>query len=190
MKVRVTLKGTAPLLVHNIRLANPLDPFARAMKHVSSKRTKTEDDYIELARLEHEGGLYFDPVVGPYLPGQNIERSLQDGAKLTKSGKKIERGLFISDDIVPILYEGPRTVKGLWADENFRSVLSVKVSTSRVMRTRPMFRNWSLEADAELDPSVLELTDLTSIANQAGQMTGLGDYRPRYGRYTAEVAVL
>lgn len=187
MKVRITLIGTAPLLVHNIRLANPLDPIAKAMKAVSSKRVKTEDDHAELARLEFLGGLYIDDQVGPYLPGQNIERSLTDGARITKAGKKVERGLFVTDDVVPLLYNGPRSGSALWEDENFRSVLAVKVGTSRVMRTRPMFRDWSLEADGELDPSVLAIDELASIAETSGAMTGLGDYRPRYGRFTARV---
>jgi len=190
VKVRITLTGTAPLLVHNIRLANPLDPIAKAMKAVSSKRTKTDDDYEELARLEFVGGLYLDEAVGPYLPGQNIERSLTDGARITKAGKKVERGLFVTDDVVPLLYKGPRTAEDLWADENFRSVLAVKVGTSRVMRTRPMFRDWAVEADAELDPTVLSLDELGPIAETAGSMTGLGDYRPRYGRFVSKVEKL
>lgn len=188
MKVRITLTGTAPLLVHNIRLANPLDPIAKAMKTVSSKRVKTEDDHEELARLEFVGGLYFDETLGPYLPGENIERSLIDGARITRAGRQLERGLFITDDVVPLLYKGPRTVDGLWSDAAFRSVLAVKVGAkARVMRTRPMFSDWRLEADGELDPALLSIDELQAIASTAGAMTGVGDYRPRYGRFTATV---
>lgn len=190
MKVRITLRGTAPLLLHNIRLADPLNPYARAMKQISSKRLKTEDDYLELGHAEFVGGMYHDPELGPYLPGQNIERSIQDGGKITRSKPKVQRGLFITDDIVPLLYDGPREVEALWKDENYRSVLSVKVAQARVMRTRPLFREWSLEAEAMLDPSLLDISELRTIANTAGSMTGLGDYRPRYGRYIAEVEEL
>lgn len=184
---RITLHGTAPLLVHNSRLADPLDPATRALKKVSGKGKKTDEDHEELARLEHAGSLYFDSDIGPYVPGQNIERCLVDAAKITRQGVKVTRGVFISTDVNPISYRGPRTVDGLWKDENFRLMASVKIGMKRVMRCRPMFRDWAVEADGILDPAVLDLADLVGIATAAGQMIGLGDWRPRYGRFTAEL---
>jgi hypothetical protein len=190
MDVRLTLTGTAPLLVHNVRLADPLDEVAKEMKLISSKRKKTEDDYVALARLEFSGGLYLDSELGPYVPGANVEKSLVEGARITKQGKQVERGVFVSDNVVPILYAGPRDQKGLLADANFRHVASVRVGQNRVMRTRPRFAQWTLEANATVDPSLIEPDALEAIANDAGQMVGLGDYRPRFGRYTADVTVI
>ena len=190
MQFRITFTGTAELLMHNARLANPLDPAAKAMKAVSSKRVKTDDDHEELARLEHLGSLYYDPEIGPYLPGQNIERCLVDAAKVTKSGVKVTRGVFVSTNINPLAYKGPRTPEDLWADENFRHMASVKVQQNRVMRCRPMFRQWRTEAEGTLDTRVLSLDELQGIADTSGAMIGIGDYRPRYGRFTAEVTKL
>lgn len=186
----MTLTGTEPLLMHNARLADPLDPATKALRAVSSKRVKTDDDREEMARLEFIGGLYLDPDVGPYVPGENIERCLVDGGKITKSGRKVTQGVFVKTNINPIAYPGPRDPEGLWADVNFRLVKSVKVTTSRVMRTRPMFRQWKLDAEGVLDTAVLSLEDLRSIAETAGSRIGLGDYRPRYGRFVAEVEEL
>jgi hypothetical protein len=146
LKVRITITGTAPLLMHNVRLANPLDPIARAMKETSGKRKKTDEDLERLARLEFEGGLYVDSA-GPYLPGANIEKCLVEGARVTRQGKQVERGLFVTDNEVPLLYDGPRTADGLWADESFRSMMAVKVGTSRVMRCRPMERTIARQED-------------------------------------------
>jgi hypothetical protein len=189
MRVRITLEGTTSLLCHNARLANPLDPLVRQMKAISSKRKKTDDDLERLARLEFEGGLYFDDS-GPHVPGANIEKSIVEGARITRQGKQVERGLFITDDEVPLIYSGPRGVDELWADESRRSMMSVKVGTNRVMRCRPMFRTWKLEAHGEMDPAQLNLDVLEGIVTDAGAMVGLGDYRPRYGRYTATVDVV
>ncbi|MCX4596105.1 hypothetical protein OG819_42590 [Streptomyces sp. NBC_01549] len=172
------------------RLANPLDPMAKAMKAVSSKRTKTDEDYEKLARLEHAGGLYIDPDVGPFIPGENIQRCLIDAAKVTRAGVKVTRGVFISTDVNPLGYQGPRDVDGLWADENFRHMKSVKVQTNRVMRCRPRFRQWTVEADGTLDTALLSLEEFKDIADTAGSMIGLGDYRPRFGRFTAQVVKL
>jgi hypothetical protein len=190
VQFRITITGTAELLMHNARLSNPLDPAAKAMKAVSSKRVKTDDDYEELARLEHLGSLYLDPDVGPYMPGQNIERCLVDAAKVTKSGVKVTRGVFISTNINPLAYKGPRTPEDLWGDENFRHLGSVKVQQNRVMRCRPMFRQWRTAAEGTLDTRVLSLDELRGIAETAGSMIGIGDWRPRYGRFIAEVEKL
>lgn len=187
-KFRLTCTGTVPLLMHNPRLANPLDEVAKSIKRISAKRNKTEADHEEMARLEHIGGLYFDPEVGPFLPGHMFEASLTKAARITKSGLKIERGVFIETDVNPLSYDGPRTIEGLWEDKNFRHMASVVVSRNRIMRTRPQFRpRWVVEADGMFDPSVINLEELTEIATTAGQMTGLGDWHPRYGRFTAGV---
>lgn len=190
MEFRITITGTAELLMHSARLSNPLDPIAKAMKKVSSKRTKTEADYEELARLEHAGSLYHDGEIGPYIPGENIQRCLVDAAKVTRAGVKVTRGVFIATDVNPLAYQGPRDVDALWADENFRHVASVKVQQNRVMRCRPRFRQWVTEAEGRLDEAVLSFEELEEIAATAGAMIGLGDYRPRFGRFAAEVVKL
>lgn len=182
----ITLTGTAPLLMHNSRLSNPLDPATKALKKVTGKRNKTDDDHEQIARLEFAGGLYLDPDVGPYIPGENIARALVDGAKLTKMGVKVTRGVFISTDVNPLAYDGPRDEQKLW-DAGWRHMASVKVGTNRTMRCRPWFPKWKVQADGVLDPSVLELDDLAAIADNAGSLIGLGDWRPRFGRFTATV---
>lgn len=186
-RFRFTCTGTVPLLMHNARLSNPLDEIAKAMKRVTSKRTKTEEDHEELARLEHMGSLYFDSDVGPYVPGQNFERCLVDAGRITKAGKKIERGVFVETNVNPLAYDGPRELAALWQDANFRHSASVKVGTSRVTRTRPQFRTWAVEAEGVYDPLVINLEELAEIAATAGRMIGLGDWRPRFGRFEAVV---
>src|SRR5262249_49765792 len=62
VKLLLKLDGTAasggsPLVMHNERLADPLDPFARDIAKVSKKRNKTEADHLEIARLEFLGGM-------------------------------------------------------------------------------------------------------------------------------------
>ena len=182
----ITLTGTAPLLMHNSRLSNPLDPATKALKKFTSKRNKTDDDHEQMARLEFAGGLYLDPDVGPYIPGENIMRCLVDGAKLTKMGVKVTRGVFISTDVNPLAYNGPRDEQALW-DTGWRHMASVKVGTSRTMRCRPWFPEWRVQAEGVVDPSVLELDDIAVIAENAGSLIGLGDWRPRFGRFTASV---
>ncbi len=187
MEFTITLTGTTALLMHNIRLADTLDPIAKKLKKISSKRTKTDDDHAELAQIEFLGGLYLDPDVGPYIPGENIQKCLVLAGRINKLGKNVERGVFIDTDVNPLAYNGPRDAEALWADENFRHRSAVRVGTARVMRSRPMFRQWKCQAHGLLDTNQLNLDDLRSITVNAGAMIGIGDWRPRFGRFTAEI---
>src|SRR5438034_10627984 len=119
MKIHVNAIGTRPLLMHNVQLASPLNRYAKEIKEISSKRIKTEEDRISLAHVEFCGSLYIDDQLGPYIPGTMIFANLIEGAKTTKSGKKVERGLDVIDLINPLLYDGPRDMNGLWDDTNF-----------------------------------------------------------------------
>lgn len=178
----LTMQGTAPLLMHNARLADPLDTAARAMKRVSGKRTKTDEDHEELGRLEHAGSLYLN-ADGPFMPADNVFRMLWDAGKKHKFGVKVKEGVLITTDESPLLYEGPRSADGLWADKNFVNRASVKVGTSRVTRTRPQFRQWATIVEGMYDPAIIDFSELEMIVETGGARIGLGDWRPRFGRF-------
>ena len=177
--------------MHNARLSNPLDPAAKALKKVTSKRNKTDDDYAEAAHLEFRGGLYHDTDAGPYIPSDNIWRCLYDAAKKSKRGPKVKEGVLITTDVNPLAGYGrsgkSRDAEALWADENFRHYASAKVGQVRVTRCRPIFRTWKVAADGILDANVLDYAELEQIAETAGLLIGLGDWRPKFGRFTAQV---
>lgn len=189
MKARVEYKGTSPLLMHNVRLANPLDPFAKQIKMISKKKAKTEDDYMDMARLEYEGSIYTDPDLGPYIPATNVDSSLVEGARVSRSGKTVRDSVFFLNDKIPVVYHGPRTVDELYADANFVDVRAVRVMSAKTMRTRPKFDNWSIKFDVELDTEIANPDAFVEWTNRAGAR-GLGDYRPRFGRFTSTVKFL
>jgi hypothetical protein len=189
-KFRIDLEGIEPLLVHNSRLSNPLDPTARALKQVTSKRQKTDDDYLRMANLEFLGSLYVDADAGPYLPGDNIWRCLYDGAKKHKMGPSIKEGVVITTSVNPLAYRGSRDPAELWKDESFRHQASAKVGMQRVTRTRPIFRQWATEAEGVYDESLVDLDRLKQIVETSGSLIGIGDWRPRFGRFTGTVTEL
>jgi hypothetical protein len=190
---RMKLVGEAALVMHSGRLADPLDPAAKALKVAAKKpaKSRTDEDLEELARLEWVGGAYHDPDLGPYVPGENVERCLLDAARLTRQGKLIERGVLIMSDTNPLAYSGPRDLAGLWADERFRLVRGVRNpgQSGRVMRCRPVFHRWTLDALGTFDASLIDAGPLQEIASTAGRLIGLGDWRPRYGRFTATITL-
>jgi hypothetical protein len=188
MDLTFVLTGTRPLIMHNARLSNPLDPHTQRLAKITKKRGKTIEDHREVARLEWEGSLYHDAESGIHVPAANVERSLLDAARMFKLGTKVQRGLFVTSDAMPLDIGDQRSAGQIIDDENFRLVASVKVGQQRVMRCRPCFRSWSITGTVYLDESQIEPDQLRQIMDTAGRLVGLGDWRPRYGRFSAEVS--
>lgn len=183
LKLRVT--GVSPLLCHNGSLADPMNPTVKEMKKITSKRGKTEADLEELARLEWLGGLYIEngKLV---IPSMNIEATFVEGAKKTRMGKQALAGAFCQENPV-IIYDGPTDLKELWRDENFRLTVGAKVQRARIMRTRPMFKQWALEFVFTFNDEVLNESTVLEIFKTAGELVGFGDWRPKFGRFTVTV---
>lgn len=189
MKVLLQLDGRsasggAPLIMHNERLADPLNDFTRALAAVTKKRSKTEADHLEIGRLEFLGGLYTNGN-GPCLPAWNILRCLQDGAKRHKRGADVLRGVYPLVEHTDVLYDGPRDPDEMWKSGTFALRKSVGVQRSRTIRTRPYFTEWQAELPVEVDPVVFDLDVLTQCWRDAGVYAGIGDMRPVHGRFKA-----
>lgn len=181
-KIRVT--GVNPLLMHNIRLANPLELIVQEIKTLSSKRKRTLEDHTALARLEFEGGLYIDKQ-GPYIPGVAFHAALVSAGKVDRLGSKIKNSIVCSTLRAPLIYDGPRDVEGLWK-AGFYDQRMVAVERARTLRTRPMFENWSAEFEIVYAPSDFDDRTIKEIVTRSGRV-GLLDYRPVYGTFTAKI---
>lgn len=190
MKLRMTCRGTRPLLMHNERLASPLNPYSRRIAELAGVRAKTEEQLWQIARLQFEGGMYFDEQLGPYIPANMLRKSLIKGARHYRAGKQVERGVSIADFMMPLGYDGPRDIEGLWGGGRspFVDLRPVKVpGGGRVDRCRPVFHNWVIEAEVILDPQAIDAKKFGEAARWAGDMEGIGDYREMYGRFSVAI---
>jgi hypothetical protein len=178
------ITGVAPLILHNGQLADPLNYFNKEMKRISGKRHKTEADLAQLARLEWHGSLYLEGGK-VCLPGEVLEAHLVEAAKKVKKGAQAKADLFC-DGMFLLDYDGPGDLETMWADEAFRVTALVRVQRSRIVRTRPMFRRWSLSFEVLYNPSQLNLEEIAGFVRIGGEQIGLGDWRPRFGRYVME----
>ena len=180
--IQITISGESPLLCHNGQTADPRNTYAKAMKAVSGKRKKTDADLDELARLEWLAGLYRfrDQLV---IPDYVLEAVFIKGAMKSKRGPQAKCGLFFTEH-APLKFDGkPETISDETLSELFQAgdhvhSIAVRVGMAKVIRTRPIFRRWSLTATAQYDPDVLNHRDIQEIADDAGKLVGIGDWRP------------
>jgi hypothetical protein len=175
------IRGVAPLICHNPRLADPLDPWTKAIAEISGKRKKTDKDHRELGRREFLGSLYHDGN-RPYIPAANIERMLRDAAARSKKGKDVQAGAIVPED-APIIYSGPTDPEELHDSGKFVLRTGVLVGRARVIRTRPCFRAWELKFSVLFDEEILNRSAIQDFAILAGRIIGLGSWRPRNGRF-------
>lgn len=182
MRAVVSIKGIQPLLQKSPRGIDPTDPVVRQMKAITSKRKKTDADHGEIDRLEFLVSLYWNGSY-VYVPDLNIVGVIRDGAKANRRGREIQAGVDVAEAEVPLIYDGPKTpealYEGRWADRR-----PVKNNGGgRVMRVRPRFNAWALSFTLLIDEHVTDPKDVRSALEHAGLKIGLGDFRPRFGRF-------
>jgi hypothetical protein len=188
--VRLTLRltGTTGLVMHNPRLIDPDDEYVRLIAEKTSKGSKqTDADREEVARLEWLGGIYHDREIGVHVPAWNVVKCINRGAVITREGTDVLRALSLVSELLPLIYDGPRSLDELYARPEFRLRKEVGIGQKKVMRVRPIFRRWALDFECELNPDAMNADDLLRVAATAGLSEGLGEARKLgFGRFTVE----
>jgi hypothetical protein len=169
---RVQIEGISPLLQHRYAAAEGPEP--------QSVMRRGKKDW----RAEAEENLYRTPEGTVYQPAVHIESAIvkasvnyQIPGKRKKTYKDLCRtGLLIEPDAIPHVHQA-------WKIENNQLGRPVIVNRGRVMRYRPELMPWALDftisiIDDELPPSVV-----LEILQDAGRRVGIGDYRPKFGRF-------
>lgn len=193
MEVQINIAGNTPLLMKSAAGVDAEHPVNKQIglltKKTASKRTA--EDNAELRRLEWLLALYTDTDGSQVVyPTANVSRCFNEAARVTKEGKRVTRGLSLEGIEVPLGYNknGHGAIENLFDDPVFVDVRSVGVGQKRVMRTRPRFMPWSLSVSGHLFEDVIDLDDLSRIAELAGRAVGLGDNRVNgFGRFDVEV---
>jgi hypothetical protein len=181
--------GTSPLLLRNGRLADPAYVWSKAIKAVASKRKKTDEDLEELRWLDWRGSLYLDENDRIVIPADNVLGCLIAGAKKDKNGLLAKAGIMEAPGCpwFTLEYDGPKDIKKLYDDERFVDYRPVGVQRSKVMRSRPIFQQWSVKVSLQVETGIIDTKTVELAARQAGRFCALGDFRPRYGRFEVKV---
>ena len=188
--LHVTWKGTTPLLMHNCQGVNPLNPIKLELSKYTSKKKRTEDDNLKIADLEWESGAYWHDEIGLYIPAENVEATIQGGAKQYRKGTDVEKYVRVEEPYIPLDYGENLTKEQLIADYRYRDTRMAVVMKNRVVRTRPRFDRWEISFTLRYEETKMDLIDIVNAIEYAGQYVGLCDYRPRYGTFVATIEEL
>ncbi len=181
--LNITWKGITPLIMHSCKCVNPLHPLSIEMKKYTSKRNKTEEDLIKISDLEWEAGAYWKDGFGLYIPAENIEATIINGAKNFKKGKDIQKYCEVTDLYIPFDYGENLTKEELIQNYEYRDTRPMNVQKSKIMRTRPRFDKWQISFNLMYDDKKIDLETIKNALEYAGSYVGLCDSRPKYGKF-------
>jgi hypothetical protein len=201
MESSYTLTGVSPLLLHNGQAIDPLNVYAKEMKRVSKKKGKTDDDHLAISKVEwfmsiyhngspdeiDDGEISVDKNARIVLPALTIEAMAIAGGKKIKLGNQVKSGVIVESDAL-LEYDGPANIVELWKEGKHLHRCPARVGTARVMRTRPIFRKWATTIQITHDTTVIDEAEVFQLLKHAGQLCGIGDWRPRFGRFSVERA--
>ena len=167
-KVKVKIKGIVPLLQNR---------FVGEEEESASQRTGVIDH-----SEDWKNALYLDEKLGVYEPSEHILGAMIQAAKnfqIPGRGKKtykdlMKSAIIIEPDKIPFNKKEPDEI-----DKR-----PVVIRGSRILRQRPMMKEgWKLSfginiLDEQLKPEVVK-----AILEHSGKYVGIGDYRPRFGRF-------
>ena len=166
---------------------NPLHPIAKELKKYTSKKNKTDEDLIKISDLEWEAGAYWKDGLGLYMPAENVEATIQNGAKANKKGKDIEKYVNVTDLYIPFNYGENLSKEELIQNYEYRDTRIMTVMRSKILRTRPRFDQWNITFNLMYNEEKIDIETIVNAMEYAGSYVGLCDSRPKYGKFVAIV---
>ena len=162
----VKIEGVAPLLHHRF----PEEDFGES-KVTRAKAKYNPDEEARKALYADNGQTY--------QPANHLERSMYAAAKGFKVagrrgksyGSLFESSIRVTPERIPLT--------GAWVVDK----TPVVVKQARIIRYRPRFDRWELEFQIEVASNDIDKATLKEILDTAGATVGIGDWRPKFGRF-------
>jgi len=167
LKFKCHIRGIAPLLFNRFpEEDNPAD------KPKGKKAVPSKEEQVEKSLYRVDGKIY--------TPAEHIVGTMIKAAKTFKlEGKKsfkdvVKGGVFVEP--LKIIHEKQAFTT------DWRSTV-VPATGGRVMKGRARMDDWELKFDLVCLDERANAKDLKDILTYSGAYCGIGDYRPRYGRF-------
>jgi len=180
-KLRVTLRGTTPLLMHN-----PLGSMTQPGTKSPRQRIPKPEDEAEAATYRNaDGNLVF--------PTAAIRAALLHAATGYKIGRRGARSILAGAILNVMSPDGDWEWLSL-TDHDTVPLTTYEIDTRRVvvqrsaiLRSRPKLREWQTDVIIEYDEEFVGEDVILATLRRAGVVSGLGDFRPQrqglFGRF-------
>jgi len=180
--VNVTVRGVAALMQHRF----PMPDLGTQNK--GGKRSTGEKDYSQ----EWREYLYTDTNGMIYQPAAHFEGAMVKAAvsfkvkgKRGKSYKDLFSGnVVVTPEQIPHNLTAPDELDADADKPLYLDMRPVVVNRSRVVRLRPTFKaGWQLSFSIEVLDDEIPADLLQDVLTLAGKSVGIGDFRPKFGRF-------
>ena len=167
-RAKVRIVGIAPLLMNRFAIETMDDD-------TNAKRKDQKYD----PQTDAERAAYKDEKIGYYIPSSHVEGALKKaGSDFKSKGMKtykdvVQASVFVEEEMLPLN-------RNEWDEIDRRAA---KVQTARIVRARPRFNKWALSFTLSFDDERITPDVLKQILSEAGATRGVGDYRPKFGRF-------
>ena len=194
ISANVKIKGLDYLLLNNPQTVDRFNKYSKRMAAINAKKTRrTDDDYLELRKIEVESKMYFDDTIGVYVPSTWLTAAIGVNAfRVAKVSKADIRGaVFAIAEKCKLAFDKSNIVKSLAdvvGNPVFHHSATLKQGQVRIVKYFPIFKHWSFECGIEFDDKIIDADSLSRIIHHAANYGGFGDFRPTFGRATAEVS--
>ena len=185
--IKFRISGIDSLLMNNPQTVDPMNYYSREKKKITSKRVKTDQDLLDLRRLDIESKTYFDDILGVYIPSTWVAASIASlswaKAKIKKAD--IRSGVFPVDTKIKLHFQDDHKVKTLddiAGNPVFHTTMLLKQGQVKIAKAAPIFHNWWFETEIEFDPAVIDRQTLLDLLSYGATYGGYGDFRPTHGR--------
>lgn len=170
-RINIEITGVVPMLHNKFSTED----------HGENKSKSKKKVYVPAE--EADKLLYKNPDGSIYHPAEHIFQSMIRAATDFKfEGKKsykdvITSGISVMPENIPLITKLPYEIDA-------RRVVVRGANKAAVVRWRPKFNEWKLKFTIDiLDDDNISVSVLKEILEKAGATKGIGDYRPRFGRF-------
>lgn len=177
MQIEIEITGITPLIMNK---------FTSEAAEIATNGTRgalTGDRGSPKEQAEKK--IYWGHDGKPMIPQPNLFRCIIDGGIFFKAGKSkvtTQKSSLIPSCVAVQGLELPLRSKDGWRVDE-RAVV-IPSTGGRILAYRPMFDDWALTFEVEIDTSEISEKLFRQIVDKAGKAIGLGDFRPsRKGPY-------
>ena len=183
--IKFRMEGTCPLMLNNPQTVNPMNHYSKALKELTSKRSKTDEDQNEIFHIKFLASCYYTDKGQYIIPANMIAKSFEAAAKENKLGAKFQRSVFVLNDALLKFPENGCSPEELWQNhtDKYVDIRPVGVQKSKIVTARMIVPEWSLEGELSFDETQLNKSEIWLAMVNGGLRYGIGTYRQLYGRY-------